>query len=121
MKLGRPRKFKLGTIVTDKTTEELYVIVDHHLRGTKSEYRCVPTNGRYERFGRAAWIDSSRLESIGKKSSKGSLVTYRANQMLEAEVGRECLCECCVHVSMPRKDFNMFTGEMRDLDEVSDE
>lgn len=113
---GRPRKFKLGAIVQDPTTENLYIVVDHQLRGTKSEYRVIPTNGRYERFGRASWVESSNLEPIGKRSSKGSLVTYRANQMLEGEVGRGCQCECCIHTAMPRRDFNMFTGDMVDYD-----
>lgn len=114
---GRPRKFKLGSIVTD-TDNQLYVIVDHQLRGTKSEYRCIPTNNRFERFGRASWIESNRLESIGKRSAKGSLVTYRANTAWELEVGeRGCECQCCCHVAMPREHFNRFTGKLLEADD----
>jgi len=113
MKPGRPRKFKLGAIVTD-LDGNFYIVVDHQLRGTKSEYRIVPTNNRYERFGRAVWVESNKLEATGMRSSRGSLVTYRANQMLEREVGRGCLCEYCAHTAMPRRDFNKVTGEMLD-------
>jgi len=114
---GRPPKFKLGTIVTD-TDNNLYVIVDHQVRGTKSQYRCIPTNNRFERFGGAAWIESNKIEAIGKRSAKGSLVTYRANEMLEREGdGRGCRCQCCVHEAMPRNVFNKFTGELKDWED----
>lgn len=109
---GRPRKFKLGVIVRDEDNQ-LYVIVDHQLRGTKSEYRCLPVNNRFERFGGAVWIPSNEIWPIGKRSAKGSLVTYRANEVLEDEGdGRGCRCQCCVHVAMPRNVFNKFTGEL---------
>ena len=114
--VGRPRKFKLGDIVTDLHTD--YVIVDHQLRGTKSEYRVVPLNRRYERYGRAAWRNSAEFTATDVHSSSGSLVTYRANRKLEEELpgGRGCACECCVHTAIPRDAFNKFTGEMKDDD-----
>lgn len=116
--MGRKRKFKLGEIVQNDDGHH-YVIVDHQLRSTKSEYRIIPLNNRYERYGRATWEPSNTLHSTGLKSTKGSLVTYRANRMLEAEIGRACACECCVHTALDRKDFSTRSG--RHLVEVDDE
>lgn len=108
-----PRKFRLTDIVTDGHTN--YVIVDHRVRGTKAEYRVVPVTGRRQRFGRAAWRMSNELHPTGERSAKGSLVTYRANEWLKAELdGRGCECHCCVHTAIPRGAFNQFTGEMKD-------
>lgn len=117
---GRPRKFKLGEVVSKPVvqTEDLYVVVDHQLRGTKSEYRVAPLNNRFERYGRAVWTPSNEIFETGMRSYKGSIVTYRANAHLDSELGgRGCHCECCAHAAMPRDAFNHLTGEFRDYDE----
>lgn len=110
-KRGRPRKYRLGEIVQDKT-EAPYVVVDHQVRAWKSEYRIIPLNNRYERYGRAVWVESHLLDPVGKKSNKASVRTYRANRMLEEEIGRDCKCECCIHTAMDGTAFNSMTGQI---------
>ena len=108
---GRPRKFKLGMIAQHIHTGDLYVVVDQQKRNHKSEYRVIPTNGRYERFGRAIWLESNLINPIGARSVKGSLTVYRANEFLDNELGgRGCECQCCIHTAMPKREFNKFTG-----------
>ena len=116
-KVGRPRKFKNGAVAKWAITGQLYHVVDHRLRGTKAEYRCVPVNARNERFGRARWISSSELiagDGNAKRSS-GSIKTYRANQKLDEQLGgRGCDCQCCVHTAIPLDMFSTNTGEFKD-------
>ena len=109
---GRPRKFKLGEIILDDN--EFKVVVEHRLRGTKSEYRVIPLDGSSHRYGRAAWQSSGRLIPTGRHSSTGSILTYRANNWLDKELpeGRGCACQCCVHSAIPRNVFKVSTGEM---------
>lgn len=120
--MGRPRKFKNGEVVRRTDYDTLGVIVDHRIRGTKSEYRIVPVNNRIERFGRAAWVVASDLvgDALGRFSSKGTILTYRANEWLDAEIGgRGCDCHCCVHTAQDRSMWNHHTGELRRLDNDS--
>lgn len=113
MKIGRPRKFKLGAIAQHEDGH-LCVIVDHQIRGTKSEYRVIPLDGRRRRYGRVAWTETSKLSPVGEKS-RGSIVTYRANRMMEQDLGgRGCGCECCVHTAIPLSAFNHHTGDMKE-------
>ncbi len=115
-KRGRPRKFKLGEIVTSTLTQGLFVVVDHQLRGTKAEYRVVPLSGGRQRYGRAAWVNTAFLQTAGEYSSTGSLVTYRANEYLQAELpeGRGCACQCCIHEAQPRSGFSIHTGDFKE-------
>lgn len=113
--MGRPRKFTNRDIVTDGN--ELFVIVDHRLRGTKAEYRVIPMNDRIERFGRARWEQSADLQRDpkGRKSSKGSITVYRANQFLDAELGdRGCGCQCCAHHAIPYSELSWRTGDYKE-------
>ncbi len=113
---GRPRKFKLGEIILD--ANDYKVVVEHRLRGTKSEYRVIPLNGASKRFGPAAWRSSGLLTRTGRVSATGSILTYRANEWLDRELpeGRGCACQCCVHSAIPRNVFKVSTGEMMDDD-----
>lgn len=115
--MGRPRKFKLGEIVHRLDMEmRLAVIVDHQVQGTKSLYRVIPMDGQKRRFGRAKWVDSNLLGPAGMRSKTASVLTYRANEKLEAELpeGRGCDCMCCVHTADPHAAYNHVTGEFRD-------
>ncbi len=115
--MGRPRKFQLTEIVYDQHMNT-FVVVDHRLRGFKSEYRVVPINGRHQRYGKAAWQGAHKLTPTGKKSRTGALVTYRANEMsMGGTEERGCDCQCCIHIAYERPDFNYLTGEDRDQDE----
>lgn len=114
-KQGRPRKFNLGDIVN--YDGEWQVVVDHRLRGTKSEYRCIALNYKRKRYGRAVWRSSGLLTATGEHSNTGSILTYRANEYLEAELGRGCDCHCCIHTAIPRSEFNRASGELREADD----
>lgn len=113
-KVGRPRKFS-NRMVAHDLNGDLYVIVDHRLRGTKAEYRCVPVNKRIERFGRAKWIQSADLTNTGWISKKGTVTVYRANEFLEQQLGsRGCECQCCVHVETPYPELDWRTGDYKE-------
>lgn len=113
-RVGRPYKHKLGAIVTHRDTGQMYVAVDRRSRGTKSEYRVIPLTGRHQRYGPATWVNTSLLEKAGKHSHTASVLTYRANEYLDAEVGRECDCHCCVHTRIPHQEFKRASGEWKD-------
>jgi hypothetical protein len=118
MPAGRPRKFKNRDIVKDDNGN-LYVVVGRRLRGVaKAEYRCIPVNKRYERFGGAQWIESNLIHPTGVKSNTASIVTYKANELLndESEPDRGCRCQCCIHVALPASAFTQY-GTMRNLEE----
>jgi len=116
-KVGRPPKFKLGTIAVDDDGQT-WVLVERRMSGFKSQYRGIRTNGRRRRYGRAKWMLSNVLTDTGEKSTKGSIVTYRANEAMDKELdGRGCECQCCVHQAIPRSAFNRHTGEWREDEE----
>jgi len=116
-RVGRPRKFKLTEIVT--VDGRPAAVVDHRMRGTKAEYRIVPLTRGHRRFGPASWRSTTDLVTTGKFSWTGALVTYRANEWLEAELpeGRGCKCMCCAHTAIPRAAFSRHTGIMKEHDE----
>ena len=97
-------KFTLGDIVTDENGDE-FVVVDRKMHIETSSYYAVPMDKMRRRIGIPTWKFTYLLNKTGQHSNKGSLRTFRANRQLEAEVGRGCRCECCVHVAMDRKAF----------------
>ena len=115
--VGRPRKFRNGDIIKNEDGT-LGVVVQHRLRQTKSEYNVIPLTKGYRRYGVSSWKLSNIITNTGRRSSTGSLVTYRANLWLDEQLpeGRGCLCHCCVHEAMPRKSFSRHTGAMKDED-----
>lgn len=115
MKPGRKPKFKQGAIVTSVLHPgKMFVTVDRRTRLAKAEYRCIPVSGNRNRYGRAIWIQSHNLTGTGERSGTGSILTYRANENLDAELeGRGCKCQCCIHVAMPKSGFVVPTGRMK--------
>ena len=114
-KRGRPRGFKNRDIA--QYNNNLYIVVDHRMRGTKSEYRLVPYSRGQKRTGHAIWVQSYRMLNTGAKSNtKAAVSTYRANRGLDESLpdGRGCRCECCVHEAIPRTFFDRWTGEYKD-------
>ena len=118
MTAGRPRKFKNRDIVQHTETGQLYAIVGHRTIGTKAQYRCMPLNGRLEKYGRTIWIISAALEATGMVSNQAVITTYNSNRMLDDGLpeGRGCDCDCCVHVAMPIADWTHM-GRMRGTDD----
>ena len=118
MPAGRPPKFNNRDIVQHKETNQLYAVVGRRTLGqTRSEYRCMPLNGRLERYGRTIWIDTSKLDETGWVSHQSVMTVYRSNRMLEDNLpeGRGCDCDCCIHTAMPLQDWTHM-GNMRDYD-----
>ena len=116
-KRGRPRHFSNGDIAEHEGN--MYVVVDHRMRNTKSEYRLVPLTKGYKRFGTAIWRQSYLISVTGLKSNTATVVTYRANKWLEEATpeGRGCACQCCVHEAQPHKAFSVHTGIFREDDD----
>ena len=116
-KAGRPRKLRNRDIARHKHTEQLYGIVGHHMIGSKSEYRCIPLNGRKQPYGRAIWIVAPDLEPTGEVSRNSLPTVYNANAALDDELdGRGCDCQCCIHTVLPHEGWT-YTGKMRDYDD----
>jgi len=111
---GRPRHFSNGDIALHGGQK--YVVVDHRMRNTKSEYRLVPLNAAYKRYGSAIWRQSYLLEVTGLRSNTATVVTYRANRWLEEATpeGRGCVCQCCVHEAQPTRGFSVHTGTFKE-------
>lgn len=114
--MGRHRKFKLASYVTDRKHGGMFIVVDYRVRGNKSEYKITPTNAKHQRFGPAAWRGAEELDTLNMKSSTGSLLTYRANEWLKEQYDgdRGCECQCCIHTAEPRSDYSRMTGVMKD-------
>ena len=111
---GRPRGFYNRDII--HYTDRLYVVVDHRMRGAKSEYRLIPITPGHRRAGAAIWAQSYKMTNTGRKSGTGTVLTYRANTFLEEELpeGRGCKCQCCIHEAQPRRSLSRWTGDLKD-------
>ena len=114
---GRPPKFRFGAIVVDPDGQT-WVMVDRRVKGTKSQYRGIRLTGGRRRFGPAKWMPSNILVATGERSTKGSVLTYRANEGMKAELGgRGCECQCCIHTALPRSGFKRKSGEWKEDEE----
>ena len=116
-KRGRPKKFKPGDFAIDKTNNELVVVVGHKMRDNHSLYGVVRmTKWRARRYGPVVWRLVQDLDVTNKerRGGRGSVATFRANKLLEEELGeRGCECQCCIHYAIPKKDFETRTGRWK--------
>jgi len=97
-------KFRLGDIVTDEHGDE-FIVVDRVMHIETSKYLAIPRDRMGRRIGVATWKMTYKLDKTGMHSNTGSVRTYRANKALEAQGGRGCKCQCCIHTALDTKDF----------------
>ena len=101
--MGRRRKFKYGEMAIDKGGQ-LWAIVDYYQDNQgRGRYRGIRVTNQYngKLYGDSAWLEVYDLRRTIWKYKRARKV-YRGNEKLP---GRGCVCNCCIHVSIPAGDL----------------
>jgi hypothetical protein len=98
--MGRPRKYRLGDVVSYEG--EPAVVVDYRQDGRKrGSYRLIrlislPAGRPY---GPAVWVQSYKVDNNDWPDRRWTAVqNFRANSRLG---DRGCTCQCCPHLAIP--------------------